>query len=657
MDRSAVNPVKSKLFLSLVGALVASAAVSGPARATAGVDPVLYGVGIAHNVPIAMADGVVLESNVYTPTDAATGDPAPGPFPVVVTLTPYGKDQGESDSTRGDVGMGMDSDLIQHGYIHVVVDVRGTGASGGTWSFEQPQESADGAEVVRWASRLPSSTGAVGMIGESYAGIDQLLLAGRIGKGSPLKAIVPIVPSDDSYRDAVAPGGVTNPLLLSEFLANVPSSEANDLSESLKTAQTPDDVTDLVTRMVAQTSGLGVLPVSEVALGGPAAYDEQYWDERSPHDLLPNVVANNIPTMILGGWRDVFQRQVNLYAGLQNAAAGRPLSAPMRANQVADPRFQLISGNWYHNQLGQPTSPDRLQVNEVALRWFDHWLKGINNGVTSTKAPLRTVDMTTGEWTQNATYPFAGAVPTRMYLGDGHTLTAATAAGPGSDQVAWTNAPLCTPSITQSLLIGTDQNELDQAGLPSSPCNTDDRGTQLAPFASTYTTAPLAQPVVIAGPIGAHIVASVSTLDSEWVVRVEDVAPDGTSTPLSRGALLGSQRALDPGRTWTSSDGTIIRPFHPLTAASTSYALPGTTQAYDVEVPPIRATIAAGHSLRVTIGTDDSPALFPSVAQTLNLVGGVYSIERGGSGGSFVQLPLAEPGAVGAPCTDPVMCP
>jgi hypothetical protein len=71
----------------------------------------------------------------------------------------------------------------------------------------------------------------------------------------------------------------------------------------------------------------------------------------------------------------------------------------------------------------------------------------------------------------------------------------------------------------------------------------------------------------------------------------------------------------------------------------------------------VQATIAAGHSIRVTIGTDDSPALFPSVGQTVNLVGGIYGIQRGGSGASYVQLPLAAPGGIGAECTDAVMCP
>ncbi|MGW4872554.1 CocE/NonD family hydrolase [Streptomyces chartreusis] len=624
-------------------------------EAAAGGETAAYGVAITHNVPITMNDGVVLRSNIYAPTDPATGEPAPGPFPVVLTLTPYGKDQGESDPTRGDVGMGMDTDLIEHGYIHVTVDVRGTGLSGGTWSFEQPRESADGARIVEWASRLPNSTGSVGMIGESYSGINQLLLAGRIGAGSPLKAILPIVPSDDVYRDVAAPGGVTNPLLLAEFLANVPLSELNALTESLKTARTPTDLLNLVSVMVDHLGGLGVLPVAEIAAGGPAAYDGQYWRDRSPHNVLGKIVANDIPTMILGGWRDAFQRGGPLlYAGLQNAAAGRPVSAPMSPHQKADPRFQLINGDWYHNQLGQPTSPDRLRVNAVALQWFDHWLKGVDNGVTATGTPMRTVDKTTGEWTQGATYPFAGAVPTRMYLGGGHTLRATRPTDTGSDAITWTNAPLCTPSITQFLLLGSDQVELDKAGLPPSRCNTDDRGTQQAPHASTYTTPPLTRPQVIAGPISAHIRAKVSTLDSEWVVRIEDVAPDGTSKPLSRGALLGSQRVLDSSRTWTAPDGTIVMPYHPHTASSTSHALPGTPQSYDIEVFPMQATIAAGHRIRVTIGTNDSPALLPSIAQTVNLIGGVYDIQRGGAEASYVQLPLAAPGA---PCTDTVMCP
>ncbi|MFE6954581.1 CocE/NonD family hydrolase [Streptomyces sp. NPDC057696] len=645
--------------LTTAGSLALAPPSTALPASTAAAKKGTYGVGITHNVPITMSDGVELESNIYAPTDPATGKEARGPFPVVLTLTPYGKDQGESDPERGDLGMGMDRDLIEHGYIHVTVDVRGTGLSGGTWSFTQPRESADGARVVKWASKLPHSNGSVGMIGESYAGIDQMLLAGRIGAGSPLKAIMPIVPTDDIYRDALAPGGVTNPLLPALYvLANLPLSEQNAVSEALKTARTPADIARLLSSVIGNLGALGTLPAAEIAAGGPAAYDGKYWRERSPHNVLGGIVANDVPTMILGGWRDAFQRGgPNLYAGLQNAASGRSVNAPMRAGQKADPRFQMIYGDWYHNQLGMPASPDRLRVNALALRWFDHWLKGVDNGVTATSTPLRTVDKTTGAWTRGATYPFAGAEPTRMYLGADHTLGAVKPATTGSDSIAWTNTPLCTPSVSQFLLLGSDQNELDKAGLPPSPCNTDDRDTQKAPHATTYTTAPLKRPRVIAGPISTHIRAKVSSLDSQWVVRVEDVAPDGTSKPLSRGALLGSQRALDSGRTWTAPDGTTLMPYHPHTAASTSYAKPGTAHSYEVEVFPTQATIKAGHRIRLTVGTNDSPALIPSVAQTTKLVGGVYDIQHGGTEASYVQLPLAAPGSNGAPCTDTVACP
>ncbi|MGW4874680.1 CocE/NonD family hydrolase [Streptomyces chartreusis] len=632
--------------------------VCAPSSAATDAADAQYGIDVSHNVPITMSDGIVLESNIYAPTDPATGEPATGPFPVVLTLTPYGKDQGESDPARSAVGMGMDKDLIEHGYIHAVVDVRGTGLSGGTWSLEQPQESEDAKRVVDWASKLPNSTGKVGMIGASYGGINQLLTAGRIGKGSPLKAIMPIVPSDDLYRDAFAPGGLTNPLLPALILANVPVNEANAISEALQTARSPEDITNLLSVMITHLDGLGALPLPEIIAGGPAAYDGKYWRDRSPHNVLGNIVENDIPTMILGGWRDVAQRgQPNLYAGLQNAAAGRPISAPMNADQKADPRFQLINGDWYHNQLGAATSPDRIRVNDVALRWFDHWLKGVDNGIASTKTPMRTVDKTTGEWTQGATYPFKGATPTRMYFGANKTLTPTKPTDSGSDTVTWSGTPLCTPSITQSVLLGTDQNVLDAAGLPPSECNTDDSALQKGPDATTYTTAALERPQVIAGPISARIRAKVSSLDSEWVVRIEDVAPDGTSRPLSRGALLGSHRTLDSSRTWTAPDGTLLVPYHPHTAESATLAMPGTLQTYDVEVPPIQATIPAGHRIRITVGTNDSPALIPSLAQTVNLLGGTYNIQRGGDQASYVQLPLADPGEIGAECTDTVMCP
>jgi putative CocE/NonD family hydrolase len=171
------------------------------------------------------------------------------------------------------------------------------------------------------------------------------------------------------------------------------------------------------------------------------------------------------------------------------------------------------------------------------------------------------------------------------------------------------------------------------------PCIDDDRPSQVGPTALTYTTAPLSSARTVAGPISARIYASATTRESEWVVNVEDVAPDGASTPLTEGALLGSFRQLDAARTWTVDGATLI-PYHDFTKATQHAVVPGQVTAYDIEVFPTYATIAAGHRIRVTVSTTDFPHLMPTPGQLLNLLGGVYSVQRTAQAASSVTIPL-----------------
>ena len=88
------------------------------------------------------------------------------------------------------------------------------------------------------------------------------------------------------------------------------------------------------------------------------------------------------------------------------------------------------------------------------------------------------------------------------------------------------------------------------AGAPPDPCSKDDRTFQLGPGALTYTTAPVKSDTVLAGPIDATIYAASNRPETQLVATVEDIAPDGTSLPLTQGALLGSFRALDKDTSW-----------------------------------------------------------------------------------------------------------
>src|SRR2546430_1250334 len=157
-----------------------------------------------------MSDGTSLAADIYYPTDPRTGRRAPGRFPVVLSITPYGK---RSSVTKGSSGSGFGGDgyypyLVQRGYLNVVVDVRGTGASGGRFGLFDARERRDGVELARWAARLAGSSGRVGMAGCSYLGLNQIFTAAEAGRGSAVRAIAPCAAGIDPYRDLALGGGI-----------------------------------------------------------------------------------------------------------------------------------------------------------------------------------------------------------------------------------------------------------------------------------------------------------------------------------------------------------------------------------------------------------------------------------------------------------------
>ena len=118
--------------------------------------------------------------DIHYPTDPATGEPAAGPFPVLLSMTPYGK---KAPPPAAQIGGGATPYLIRRGYIEVMADVRGTGVSGGSFEMLGPEQVQDGVDLVNWAASLPNSNGRVGMFGISYLAINQLMTAAAVGPG------------------------------------------------------------------------------------------------------------------------------------------------------------------------------------------------------------------------------------------------------------------------------------------------------------------------------------------------------------------------------------------------------------------------------------------------------------------------------------------
>ncbi len=614
------------------GVIAASAAPSAhwhPEKA-------IYGTASINDLAIKGAGGTTIRVNEIYPT-TASGKPAKGPFPVLLTMTPYGKGQGGSSSpgsaatsSGGAVTGGADNYLAQRGYIEIVEDVRGTGDSGGSWGLFDPAQQQDAIRVMNWAARLPHADGRVGTYGPSYLGIDQLLLAGAVGPHSPLKAIFPMVSANDIYRDTSFMGGLIDFEFDETYLGL--TAEGNTANPVTDTLSDPALLADLASLESDHVNGLATYHAAateNILSGGDEAYDQSYWQARNPQNVLRRIVANHIPAFLVGGEFDIFQHGEPLnYAELQNAWDHRRPTAPMLPGQRTTGRYQLIDGPWEH------LNGSSVNVDELELEWFDTWLKHEHTGMAQTPTPLHYYDLGTGRFDETTTYPFTGSRLTRYYLGAGATLTRqAPPRTASTDTIAWSPVgSVCARPVDQWSMGGVSIPS-HMAGLLA-PCADNDQLSQLGPWTTSYTSAPFGHAAAVAGPVSATIYAGSTSTETELVAELEDVTPSGASYPLTEGALLGSLRAVDRGRSWPSM------PYHPYTKASAKPVTPGLVTEYQIELFPTLVTIAKGDRLRLTLSTTDTPHLTPLPGELPNLLGGVYTIQRSASAPSSLNLLL-----------------
>jgi uncharacterized protein len=610
-----------------------AAAAWTPERAT-------YGTGTEENVSITASDGTKLYANVYYPTDLKTGEAAAGPFPVLLTQTPYGKDNGNQNGY-----------LVDRGYINVVADVRGTGTSEGEWGLFDPVQGTDGADWVNYAAGLPHSDGKVGLYGYSYVGINQFETAADAGVadqhrpgGNPVKAMFPIIAANELYRDTAFAGGFPDIEFDGLYLGLMAG-----LTNALPAAEGAGDLPTAESDHIGDLSSFDTELLTNVETGGDQAYDGTYWQQRSPDSYVSQIVKDHIPAFLVGGWYDLFLRGELLdYSSFQNAYDNRPLGAAMTASQRVTPRYQLLMGPWYHVTAPDGLDYHGLNIDGLQLAWFDHWLKGVETGVTDTATPMHLEDLATGSSHEASRYPLNQAIPTTYYLQSQGVFSAQKpASAGGSDLLAFTGSEIPCTSSTDQWSAGFEALMFQDAGQPTVPCTNDANLSRAGPGTQSYTTAPFTTPTTLAGPIGASLYASTTTKDAEWVVQLSDIAPNGQATSLTSGILEGDQRAVDTDDSWYAPDGNPLLPYHPYTQAAMEPITPGKLTRFDVEVFPTDDTLEPGHRLRVTIATSDFPHVLPEVAQLPSLIGGLYTLDHNSSGPSSVELPLI-------PASDPL---
>ncbi len=547
---------------------------------------------------IPMSDGVVLRADVTLPA-------GPGPFPTALTITGYGKSSGAAAFTGGNAG------LARHGYATVVVDDRGTGASGGKWDSWGPRTVADYPEVIDWIVSQPWSDGTLGVTGASYMGITSLYAAAS--QRPAVKAVFATVPMADAYRDIVFGGGEVNTAFIPLWvglvtgLSLVPGSDPSTVLEHL-----------------AAVTDFQLPTISDSVVGGGTAYDGPFWRQRSPIELADRI---QVPTFIVGGLDDIFQR-------------GEPLLYEALADHT-DAR--LLIGPWTHIAAGSGLPADGVPtIDDLVLQWFDQHVKGIDTGAECIP-PVTQFTRGVDHYESTTTWPVPDLHAERWHLrGDGSLTEQAPGDEPSSTYLQVPANGPCTRSTAQWLIGVVDR----------SPCASDNQIDEKT--ALTWTSAPFDRGVEINGPIEADLwLRPLLSKEAVVSVAISDVAPDGTSRGLSNGLLLASHRAVDPARSRTL-DGQSIQPWHPFTQDAQQAVTPGEPIELPVEIFPTSAVLQTGHRLRVTIAAYDVPHALPPAPAALATLAGPVEVLNDTAHPSSIVLPVV---GAGSPTATPHAAP
>jgi uncharacterized protein len=298
-------------------------------------------------------------------------------LPTILVATPY----------RREVMGSLYLPLLLHDYNLLAIDIRGTGSSNGSWTSFAPVEHLDTAYVIdRWIPAQPWSDGRVGMVGPSYMGIIQLLAAGQIQSdagGNPvhLKALFPLVPMSEPYRDIVMHGGNLNlefiPMWLGlvDVMAIVPPllalgenphhPDMAGLKESVAMMQ--EHVRDVPVQLGWFLKPENMAKSDFYEAKSPMIYwpvkPAGGWSFPTYPYLHPGAIPKNLPVFLVGGWFDIFTRgTLNNYTyGLMNQKAGDKA---------------LVMGTWYHIDASMGMELSGISNCEIPARWFDWKIKG-----------------------------------------------------------------------------------------------------------------------------------------------------------------------------------------------------------------------------------------------------------------------------------------
>ena len=254
---------------------------------------------------ITLRDGIRLAATVTLPADE-NGNPAVGPFPVIATFTGYNQFL--------TAAVFADDALVRRGYAYITVDLRGTGASEGSWQAFSQTDHDDIAELIQYIKQQPWSNGKIGMNGASYMGITGLLAGAQ--EDPAVQAIFAIVPMGDAYRDIVFSGGQVNAGFIPLWVTLVTGLGIIPTPAGLDNGEPGYFLSTLLQHLQGALTEFQVPVVAGALIGDENKYDTEFWRIRSPLEKIDRITA---PTFVVGGLNDIFQRgEPLIYEGLKD---------------------------------------------------------------------------------------------------------------------------------------------------------------------------------------------------------------------------------------------------------------------------------------------------------------------------------------------------
>ena len=521
-----------------------------------------YGV-VRDDVRIPLEDGTRLYARIWRPVTEE-------PVPALLEYLPYRLTDWTAprDAQRHPWYAG-------HGHASVRVDIRGNGNSDGVMTDEYTeQEILDGVAVVEWLARQPWCSGRVGMFGISWGGFNALQIAGRAPEA--LKAIVTVCSTDDRYdNDVHYMGGAVLGVDMHAWAATMLAF----------TARPPDP---RYAGAAWRDQWLARLEELEPFIHTWLAHQrrDEYWRHGS---VCEDYGAIKAAVLAVGGWHDPYHDTV--------------LRLVEHLGQQGTPVRGLI-GPWSHQypDRGLPPGP-AIGFLQETLRWWDHWLKGIDSGVLEDAAlrswicepvpPATMYRERPGRWVGDDSWPSAQVTPTQIALAQIVDVADARL------------LPVHSPQHT-----GVDAGRFFPIGNPGDlpPDQRAEDGRSVC-----FDTAPLTARVEILGRPRIRLRLGCPAERANVIARLCDVAPDGSSTLISRGVLnLQAREGRDRITPWT-----------PGRTADVEFELTSTGQAF----PP-------GHRIRVALSSAYWPWIWPHPE------GAGYEVDPANS---ILTLPVRDP--------------